>query len=300
MINSYKAKSFKWSLLGLSLITLIAIVCLVNPKSQSNSNTIPVLAAINLKQGIGTTPSTVYLVAKDDGQLTQKDIKQHPEVLVVNSFQDLTKVINQNKNIAIWIDKNATNLIENGWLLKEPQKNNLLVLIGYDNSLYSFREQLNLGIHGPKVDWNTTKVGNGFSVWYLTKTTSNSINATTKGYSDKVTIDNIFKVTDEIIEQTIQEKLDNITHPKDIKIKLSSNPYDSIRSGDGNTDYKYIVSLGKKSLNYMLNKFANNDSNSFEEYIMAIACSEILKENTETKNWSTGRGWYNNYIKENK
>jgi len=50
----------------------------------------------------------------------------------------------------------------------------------------------------------------------------------------------------------------------------------------------------------MLNKFAKNDTNSFEEYIMAIACSEMLKENTETKKWDTGRGWYNNYIKTNK
>ena len=105
--------------------------------------------------------------------------------------------------------------------------------------------------------------------------------------------------TDKIIEQTIQEKLENITHPKDIKIKLSSNPYDYIRGGDGNKDYKYIVSQGKKSLNYMLKKFANNDTNSFEEYIMAIACSEILRENTETKKWDTVRGWYNNYVKTN-
>lgn len=105
---------------------------------------------------------------------------------------------------------------------------------------------------------------------------------------------------DKTIEQTIQEKLDNITNPKDIKIKLSSNPYDCIKSGDGNKDYQYIISQGKRSLNYMINKFDNNDTNSFEEYIMAIACSEILKENTETKKWDTGRGWYNDYLKANK
>ena len=103
-------------------------------------------------------------------------------------------------------------------------------------------------------------------------------------------------LTNKTFEQTIQEKLDNISHPTDIKIKLSSNPYDCIRSGEGKKDYEYIVSQGKKSLNYMLNKFANNDTND-EEYIMAIACSEILKENTKTKNWSTGRG---GYIKINK
>jgi len=106
--------------------------------------------------------------------------------------------------------------------------------------------------------------------------------------------------TDKIIEQTIEKKLDNITHPKDIKVSLSSNPYDYIKSRDSSEDYKYIVSQGEKSLNYMLNKFANSNANGLEEYIMAIACSEILKENIETKKWETGRGWYDNYIKTNK
>jgi hypothetical protein len=105
---------------------------------------------------------------------------------------------------------------------------------------------------------------------------------------------------DKVLMQTIEEKLDNITHPKDIKVSLSSNPYDYIKSGDSNEDYKYIVSQGEKSLNYMLDKFANSNTNGLEEYIMAIACSEILKENIETKNWDTGRGWYDNYIKTNK
>lgn len=50
----------------------------------------------------------------------------------------------------------------------------------------------------------------------------------------------------------------------------------------------------------MLNKFANSNTNGLKEYIMAIACSEILKENVETKKWETGRSWYDNYIKTNK
>lgn len=37
MISSFKGKSFKWSLIGLSLIILIAIVCLVNPEVAVNS-----------------------------------------------------------------------------------------------------------------------------------------------------------------------------------------------------------------------------------------------------------------------
>jgi hypothetical protein len=104
--------------------------------------------------------------------------------------------------------------------------------------------------------------------------------------------------TDKTFEQTIDGKLSNITNPKDHKVSISSNPYDYIKGVDSNKDYQYIVLQGEKSLDYMLNKFANSDQNGLEEYIMAIACSEILKENPTAKKWATGREWYDNYIKQ--
>jgi hypothetical protein len=106
--------------------------------------------------------------------------------------------------------------------------------------------------------------------------------------------------TEKTFEQTIDEKLNNITNPKDYKVSLSSNPYDNIKGVDSNKNYKYIVLQGEKSLNYMLNKYDNSDKNGLEEYIMAIACSEILKEDPAAKMWSSGREWYDNYIKINK
>ena len=106
--------------------------------------------------------------------------------------------------------------------------------------------------------------------------------------------------TDKTFEHTIQEKLNNITNPEDIIVSVSSNPYDYIKGADSHEDYKYIVSQGKKSLDYMLNKFANSNKNGLEEYIMAIACSEILKENPSFKDWASGRGWFANYTKANK
>jgi hypothetical protein len=101
-------------------------------------------------------------------------------------------------------------------------------------------------------------------------------------------------------EQTIDVKLYNITHPKDSNISLSSNPYDYIKNADGKENYQYIVGQGKKSLGYMLAKFESSSNNGLEEYIMAIACSEILKEEPATKKWDSGRVWYENYIKTKK
>lgn len=106
--------------------------------------------------------------------------------------------------------------------------------------------------------------------------------------------------TDTAFKETIDERLNNITNPKDIKVSLSSNPYDYIKGLDSNKDFKYVVSQGEKSLNYMLSKFENSNKDGLEEYIMAIACSEILKENPSSKSWASGRQWYENYIKQKK
>lgn len=101
-------------------------------------------------------------------------------------------------------------------------------------------------------------------------------------------------------EQTIDEKLYNITHPKDSNILLSSNPYAYIKNADGKDNYQCIVGKGKKSLDYMLTKFESSNKNGLEEYIMAIACSEILKEDSAAKKWDSGRAWYETYIKTKK
>jgi len=105
---------------------------------------------------------------------------------------------------------------------------------------------------------------------------------------------------DKAFEKAIDAKLNSIVYTKDPKVISSSNPYDYIKGPDSSKDYNYIVSQGEKSLNYLLKKFATSNSNGLKEYIMAIACSEILKENPDSKNWGSGKEWYINYLKQKK
>ena len=81
------------------------------------------------------------------------------------------------------------------------------------------------------------------------------------------------------------------------KVIVSSNPYDYTKDSQ---EYRDIVNSGDSALKYMLTRFENSKENGLREYVMAIACSEILKENNETKKWTTGREWYDNYTKSNK
>lgn len=92
--------------------------------------------------------------------------------------------------------------------------------------------------------------------------------------------------------QIVDTKLEAIINNPNPKVKLSSNPYDYI---NGSQEYKDIINLGDEALNYMLSKLKSSSENGLKEYIMACACSEILKESKW--NWSTGKDWYNNYAK---
>lgn len=90
----------------------------------------------------------------------------------------------------------------------------------------------------------------------------------------------------------IDTKLDAIC--RNNKNMESSNPY--IYTKDSK-EYKDIVNLGDTALKYMLSRFETSEDNGLEEYVMALACSEILRENTKDKRWASGREWYDNYTK---
>lgn len=141
----------------------------------------------------------VYLVANGGGQLSETDLKAHPEVTLVNSQQDLT--LAAKNRMAIWIDKDAVKLVDLNWLQSEPQRRYPIFLIGYNNALYSFREQLPaFMITGPYVDWSTQHLEPGFSVWKLTGQTSSRTEAYMTGYSNPPTVERLLLVTDTLLE----------------------------------------------------------------------------------------------------
>ena len=55
--------------------------------------------------------------------------------------------------------------------MQAPEKLNPLVVVGYKQALYAFRDTLGIGIgapiNGPSVDWSTVRLEPGFSVWAL-------------------------------------------------------------------------------------------------------------------------------------
>lgn len=141
----------------------------------------------------------VYLVSPGGGEIAQTDFDQHPEVVVVQNLVALQRIIVGHK-AAIWIDKNALALVDLRWLRAEPQKYYPVVLVGYNNALYAFREQLNIGsIKGPYIDWSKYNLESGFSVWKLLYDTDGTRQAFMKGYQEQPAVSNILPITDSLL-----------------------------------------------------------------------------------------------------
>ena len=142
----------------------------------------------------------VYLMPVTSGQITREDLNAHPEILPVTDFASLAS--QTNRHVAIWIDKDAVNLLPEGWLSQKPQKYYPIVLIGYNNALYSMREKLHLPITGPWVDWSKQKLEPGFSVWMIEKDTPNGTSAFMKSYAEPVTAERILEVSNELLKKS--------------------------------------------------------------------------------------------------
>jgi hypothetical protein len=114
------------------------------------------------------------------------------------------------------------------------------------------------------------------------------------GYTAKIYSDIAF-------ELTIDEKLYNIINPDPKSgVAGSSNSQVYIMRAYSTGDFQYIVAHGKRSLKYMLKKFASTDKDGLQEYVMARICCSILEESKLENSWITGREWYESYIKRSK
>lgn len=141
--------------------------------------------------------SAIYLV-QGQGQLAASDLRLHPQVMVTNSFDEFKR--HSQAKVTLWIDKNAVPLVNMDWLHQAPQKYYPLALVGYNDSLYSFRETLaGFPIMGPAIDWSTATLEPGFSVWMIREETSSLLSTYIMGYAQSSTVDAILTITNALL-----------------------------------------------------------------------------------------------------
>ena len=141
----------------------------------------------------------VYLSA-GLGELSAVDLAAHPEVIQTQTFDDFKS--HAVSRIALLVDKNAVQLVDNQWLNSPPQKYYPLVIVGYNDPLYCFRDTLGVGsIQGPYVDWSQETLEPGFCVWMIRVQTSKETSAFFKGYNQKLDLQAILDVTNPLLEE---------------------------------------------------------------------------------------------------
>jgi len=172
----------KW--LALILISLSIASCI--PKSADDSTSASLKA--------------VYLIQKE-AQLSSEDLQAHPEVVVVQTFDEFKKYAS--RKTALWIDRSATpfNSEQEKWINEAPQTYYPIVLIGTSDTLYAFRDLLKLCCFMGPGDYPGYDAP-GFSVIQWEETNEPDYHAVNflQGYNQKPTVEAILEITNDLLE----------------------------------------------------------------------------------------------------
>lgn len=152
-----------------------------------------------------TTPIRAIYLVQNPGQLNAGDLRAHPEVMVTNTFSDLEQ--HAHSRVALWIDKNATTLIKPYWLDQPPQMYYPTVLVGYNDTLYSFKYVLRICcFSGPAgIDWSTKVLEPGSSV-IEREGANGSVSGATfiQGYNQPPRVQELLSITDALLDSTLK------------------------------------------------------------------------------------------------
>ncbi len=152
-----------------------------------------------------TTPIRAIYLVQNPGQLAASDLQAHPEVIITNTFSDFEQ--HARTRVALWIDKDAATLINENWLDQPPQMYYPIVLVGYNDTLYSFKYALRICcFSGPTgIDWSTKVLEPGFSV--IQREGANGLisgGGFLQGYNQTPRVQDILKITNALLDGTLK------------------------------------------------------------------------------------------------
>jgi hypothetical protein len=147
----------------------------------------------------------VYFFTKE-AQLSTEDLKAHPDVLVVQTFEEFKEYARQ--KLALWIDKSATpfNAEQEQWINKAPQAYYPIVFVDTSDTLYAFRDLLRMCCFmGPAAGYPGYDAP-GFSViqWKETHEPEPPGTIFLQGYNQTPTVQSILDITNALLQGKIQ------------------------------------------------------------------------------------------------
>ena len=174
------------------------------PNENSETNIGGIYVSPGGEEGI----QAIYLAPQNGGLITDAELKKYPQILKVTDFKTLNSYTST-YIIPIWIDKDAIDLLPQGWVNEYPQKFYPIIVVGYSNALYAMREKLNLPIHGPYVDWSKETLGPGFSAWMIEEYGESGMSSFMKGYQEEINVSHILEISNDLFKEcfkTVQYK----------------------------------------------------------------------------------------------
>lgn len=143
----------------------------------------------------------VYLI-RGESELSAEDLQFHPEMVVVQTFDELKKYAQQ--KIALCIDKSATpfNSEQEKWINQAPQTYYPIVLVGTSDTLHAFRDLLRLCCFLGGPGGYPSANAPGFSVIQWEETNEPDYHAVTflQGFNQKPTVQAILEITNALLE----------------------------------------------------------------------------------------------------
>lgn len=138
---------------------------------------------------------------QEESQLSMDEVKTHPEIVVVQSFEELKKYAQQ--KVALWIDKSATPFdpVQEKWINEGPQAYDPIVLVGTSDTLHSFRDLLRLCCFlGPGEYPGYDAPGFSVIQWKETHEPESPTTIFLQGYQQKPTVEAILEITNALLD----------------------------------------------------------------------------------------------------
>ena len=136
-------------------------------------------------------------------ELSLQDVKAHPEIVVVQTFDKFKQSANQ--KVALWIDRSAVPFTDQQqqWINDAPQAYYPIVLVGSSDTLHSFRDFLGMCcFSGPAIEPTPMGPELGFSVIQEAASSDPTFPEVTfaNGYDQVPTVQAILEVTNALLD----------------------------------------------------------------------------------------------------
>jgi len=148
------------------------------------------------------SPLRVAYLVLPGGQLSPTDLAQHPEILVTGNFDEFKQAANH--RIGLWFDKDATQLVERGWLDQMPQASYPMIVVGYNDTLLSFKYSLFICCFFGPANPDFSGAEPGFSVIERASGAPFAPVIMAGGFKQIPTVDAILKISNDLLDGKIK------------------------------------------------------------------------------------------------